>query len=156
MYEMGHVLMRISARGRYALAAAIIMAQQYDSGEYISVISISERLGISKIYLEQVFSLLKRSGLVSSVKGAQGGYQLARMPGQITALDLLSAVESSLFEQAEGTATEKAPAIDAAMRLSVFDRLDRAVSDTLSQISLEDLVTEAEKHEGEEGLMFYI
>jgi DNA-binding IscR family transcriptional regulator len=42
------------------------------------------------------------------------------------------------------------------MRLSVFDRLDRAVSDTLSQISLEDLVTEAEKHEGEEGLMFYI
>lgn len=148
--------MKISAKGRYALAAAMIMAQQYNSGEYITVISISDRLGISKIYLEQVFSLLKRGGLVSSVKGAQGGYQLARVPRQITALDLLSAVESSLFEQPERTAAEKAPAIDAAMRSLVFDRLDRAVRETLSQISLEDLVAEAEKHEGEEGMMFYI
>ena len=87
--------MRISAKGRYALAAAISMAQQHGTGEYITVISISEKLGISKIYLEQVFSLLKRAGLVTSVKGAQGGYQLSRMPGQITALDLLMAVETS-------------------------------------------------------------
>lgn len=75
--------MRISAKGRYALAAIISMAQQYNSGEHITVISISEKLGLSKIYLEQVFALLKKAEIVSSAKGAQGGYQLTRMPGQM-------------------------------------------------------------------------
>ena len=88
--------MRISAKGRYALAAVISMAQQYHSGEFITLISISEKLGISKIYLEQVFSLLKRGELVTSVKGAQGGYQLARIPRQISALDVLTAEDDRL------------------------------------------------------------
>jgi len=154
--KWGSLLMRISAKGRYALAAAISMAQQYGTGEYITVISISEKLGISKIYLEQVFSLLKRAGLVTSIKGAQGGYQLSRAPGEISALDLLVAVETSLFEQTEGTVGEKAPDIDGAMRVAVFERLDGAIRDALSKITLEDLVSEAEKHKGEQALMFYI
>ena len=57
--------MRISAKGRYALASVVHMAQQQHSGESITLVSISERLGISKIYLEQVFSLLKRGELVT-------------------------------------------------------------------------------------------
>ncbi len=148
--------MRISAKGRYALAAVINMAQQYNNGEYITVISISERLGISKIYLEQVFSMLKRGEIVKSVKGAQGGYQLVRMPGQITVLDVLSAVETSLFEAAEDTVPEKAPDIEAALRSYVFDTMDKSVNDALSRVTLEDLVTEAEKHKQERSIMYYI
>ncbi len=148
--------MRISAKGRYALAAVINMAQQYNSGEYITVISISERLGISKIYLEQVFSMLKRGDIVKSVKGAQGGYQLSRMPGQLTVLDVLSAVETSLFEAVEGTVQEKAPEIEAAMRSSVFDVMDKSVSEAMSRITLEDLVAETEKHKQERTIMYYI
>ena len=72
--------MRISARGRYALAATTSMAARYQTGENITVVSLSERLGISKIYLEQVFSLLKKADIVSSQKGAQGGYRLCRPP----------------------------------------------------------------------------
>ena len=109
--------MRISAKGRYALAAAIYLAQQHHPDEYITVISISERLGISKIYLEQVFSLLKRGRIVNSVKGSQGGYQLAKVPALLTALDVLKAVEASLFEQTDSTVEKKAPEIDGAMRL---------------------------------------
>lgn len=148
--------MRISAKGRYALAAMISMAQNYDNGEYITVISISEKLGISKIYLEQVFSLLKRGGLVSSVKGAQGGYQLARMPRLITALDVLSAVELFLFEPTEDTVFEMAPEIEGAMRLAAFGTLDSAVKKALEKVTLADLVTEAEKHKTDQGLMFFI
>jgi Rrf2 family protein len=148
--------MRISAKGRYALAAVIDMAQQYDSGECITVISISERLGISKIYLEQVFSMLKRGDIVRSVKGAQGGYQLVRPPEQVSVLDVLSAVETSLFEAVEDTVQEKAPEIEAAMRASVFDAMDKALSDALSRITLEDLVLEAEKHKGSQAIMYYI
>lgn len=148
--------MRISAKGRYALASAIHMAKEYPSGAHITVISISEQLGISKIYLEQVFSLLKRGGLVTSVKGAQGGYMLARMPQQITAYDILSSVELSLFEGADETATEKAPHIDGAIKALVFEALDKAVEDALRKTTLEDLVHESEKQKGSDGLMFFI
>ncbi|MCX7615319.1 MAG: Rrf2 family transcriptional regulator [Clostridiales bacterium] len=147
--------MRISAKGRYALAAVVFMAENYSNGEYITVISISEKLGISKIYLEQVFSLLKRGGLVNSVKGALGGYQLSRMPRQITVFDVLSAIELSLFEPAEETVKNKAPEIEEAMRLSAFNVLDIAVKSTLEKISLYDLVNEAENHKKDQN-MFYI
>ncbi len=148
--------MRISAKGRYALAAVISMAQQYNNGEHITVISISEKLGISKIYLEQVFSLLKRGKIVNSIKGAQGGYQLTRAPGQITVLDVLSSVETSLFEKAEETVMAKAPEIEEAMRSCAFDVLDKAVKQTLGRITLEGLAAEAEKHKGGDTMMFYI
>ncbi|WP_101697365.1 RrF2 family transcriptional regulator [Clostridium minihomine] len=148
--------MRISAKGRYALAAMISMSESYPNGEYITVISISEKLGISKIYLEQVFSLLKRGGLVNSIKGAQGGYQLSRMPRQITVFQVLSAVELSLFEPTENTVQEKSPEIEKAMRLSAFDRLDKAVTDTLSSVTLADLAAETERHRSDTSFMFYI
>ena len=147
--------MRISAKGRYALAAAIDMARQH-GGEYITVLSIAERLGISKIYLEQVFSLLKRAGLVLSVKGAQGGYRLSRGPEQISALDILSAVELSLFEAASDTVAEAAPDIEKAIRLSAFDVLDQAVKEALDAISLAGLVSDAETHRDGQEIMFYI
>jgi len=147
---------KISVKGRYALAAMISMAAIYDSSKYITVISISDKLGISKIYLEQVFSLLKRGGLVNSVKGAQGGYQLARMPQQITVFDVLSTVELSLFEKTDDTVSEKVPEIEKAMQLSAFDILDRSVKDTLEKITLESLVTAAEEHKADGGFMFYI
>ncbi len=148
--------MRISAKGRYALAAAVRMARQHGSGEYITVISISEGLGISKIYLEQVFSLLKRGGLVNSVKGAQGGYQLTRPPEEITVLEVLSAVETALFENTEDTVREKAPDIESALRLSVFDPLDQSVREILSGITLSALQAEADRHRPDSASMYYI
>lgn len=148
--------MRISAKGRYALAALTYMAQQYNNGEYITIITISEELGISKIYLEQVFSLLKKAELVLSSKGAQGGYQLSQMPEQITVLDVLSAVEVSLFEPTQDTVPEKAPEIEKALRLSAFDVLEQSIMKTLSGITLADLVSEAEKHKEGQAMMYYI
>lgn len=148
--------MRISAKGRYALAAMTSMAQVYSAGENVTLISIAERLGISKIYLEQVFSRLKKAGLVISVKGSQGGYQLARMPKEITALDVLIEVEAYLFEKAEDSVKESAPDIEAAMRKLVLDKLDEAVGLTLSGVTLSDLVEEAQKLRGKDALMFYI
>lgn len=148
--------MRISAKGRYALAATISMSQEFSNGECITVISLSEKLGISKIYLEQVFSLLKRGDIVTSVKGAQGGYMLSRMPKQITVYQVLSAVENSLIESAEDTVGQKAPQIDAAMQSLVFNALDSAVKKSLEQVTLDDLVQETDKLNTENGLMFFI
>lgn len=148
--------MRISAKGRYALAAVICMAHKYSSGEYITVISISEKLGISKIYLEQVFSLLKRGKVVVSVKGSQGGYRLSQAPAKMTVLDVLSAVEMPLFEKAEETVMKKAPHIEAAMRSAVFDILDSSIKNSMAKITVENLVIEALKNKDDNTLMFYI
>ena len=148
--------MKISTKGRYALAAVASMAQQYGSGEYITAVSISEKLGISKIYLEQVFSLLKRGGLVVSIKGAQGGYLLSRSPAKISAFDVLSAVEGSLFEKTEDTVADKAPEIETAMRRRGFDELDISLRDVLAKVTLEDILAETQQYSMSGSAMFYI
>jgi len=148
--------MKISAKGRYGLAAMSHMAQNYQTGSPITIISIAEKLGISKIYLEQVFSLLKRSGLVNSIKGAQGGYQLALAPNKITVYAILAAIEIALVETTENTVKEQAPSLDAALRITVFDVIDRNLSESLKQISLNDIINEAEKQKPIDDFMYFI
>ncbi|MDF2486087.1 MAG: transcriptional regulator, partial [Herbinix sp.] len=140
----------------YALASTTFMAQNYNSNEYITLVSISDKLGISKIYLEQVFSLLKHGGIVHSIKGSQGGYQLSRAPRQITVYDVLHSVELSLFEKAEETIAGTLPEIEAAINLGIHHPLDHAIKSTLQGTNLYDLVSEAEKNKADQGFMFFI
>lgn len=148
--------MRISVKGRYALAAMIDLARSYHMNEHVTVISISNRLGISKIYLEQVFALLKRANLVQAVKGPQGGYKPTRLAKEISVFDILSAAENALFDQTEKTVPEKAPEVETAMCLSVFDPLDETIKTNLAQITLEDLIIETEKQKTNQAPMFFI
>lgn len=148
--------MRISSKGRYGLAAMVSIAQNYESDSCITIISLSEKLGISKIYLEQVFSLLKRAGLVLAIKGAQGGYKLSRPPREISAYEVLQALEQALFDRTEESVSKKAEEIEKAMQDLVYSALDGAVERALQKVSLFDLVTEAEKQKEGAGFMFYI
>jgi Rrf2 family protein len=148
--------MRISAKARYGLSVMISIAQKYNTGEITTVISLSERLKISKIYLEQVFSLLKRAELVLSTKGSQGGYQLSKPPAQITSYEILSSIESALFEKTSETVTEKSPAIEKTMQTAVFEKLDASIKQTLEAITLADLVNESEKNLSQDAYMFYL
>ncbi len=147
--------MRISAKGRYALAAMIYLGQHTEE-DCIPVIGIANQMNISKIYLEQVFALLKRSGLVASVKGSGGGYKLIREPDEIEVYDILKAIEVAVFEEAKETIGEKAPEIDKALESKLFTPLDETVKDFLTSVTLADLIEEVKKQGGEEGYMFYI
>ncbi len=148
--------MRISSKGRYGLAAMISVAQLGNTGDFVTVISIAEKLGISKIYLEQVFSLLKRSKLVTSIKGSQGGYQLSKPSDKMTVLEILQAVEISLFEKTDRSVSEEAVEIENSLKTLIWDNLDNAIVTTLKKVTLADLVTEAEKAKNSEDFMFYI
>ncbi len=148
--------MRISSKGRYGLAAMISVAQLGNTGDFVTVISIAEKLGISKIYLEQVFSLLKRSKLVTSIKGSQGGYQLSKPSDKMTVLEILQAVEISLFEKTDRSVSEEAVEIENSLKALIWDNLDNAIVTTLKKVTLADLVTEAEKAKNSEDFMFYI
>ncbi|OPX44330.1 HTH-type transcriptional regulator IscR [Ruminiclostridium hungatei] len=148
--------MRISSKGRYGLAAMISVAQLGSTGDFVTVISIAEKLGISKIYLEQVFSLLKRSKLVTSIKGSQGGYQLSKSADKITILEILQAVEISLFEKTERSVSDSAMEIENVLKNLVWGGLDNAVISSLQKVTLGDLVSEADKVKNSEDFMFYI
>ena len=134
----------------------ISMAQNYANDECITIVSISEKLGISKIYLEQVFSLLKRAELVIAAKGAQGGYKLSKPPQTINAYQILRALEQSLFEKTDESVAKQANEIEQAMQTFVFAQIDTSVSSSLEKITLYDLVGEVEKQKQSSGFMFYI
>ena len=147
--------MKISAKGRYGIASMVFLARSYGTSSPVTIISISEHLGISKIYLEQVFSLLKRSKLVNSIKGSQGGYQLARPPHAITAYEILSAIEIALIERT-GSASEKMEKLNFILSRNLFDVLDQNIHNAPNAVTLEDLLTAWKREENSETLMYFI
>ena len=148
--------MKISTKSRYGLAAITYIAQNSKNGEFITVANISETLGFSKIYLEQTFSFLKRAGIVAGVKGAQGGYKLAREPKDITVFDILCAIETQLFDDTEKTVERKDRALEIAMQTKVFQPISNSLKSLLVQITIEDLVIEAEKNRTGTEYMYFI
>lgn len=146
--------MKVSTKARYALAAAIKMAQVYKANECIALNDLAENLQISKIYLEQIFSLLKRGKIVSSVKGAQGGYFLSRPPQEITVYEIMLATDTSLFTKTDETVAKSAPGIENAMQNAIFKTLDHSVMQLLSDITLTTLVLEEEKYNA--NYMYYL
>ncbi|HEY4712944.1 MAG TPA: Rrf2 family transcriptional regulator [Aquirhabdus sp.] len=89
--------MRLTTRGRYAVTALLDLALQASTDEQpITLAEIAARQSISIAYLEQLFSKLKRSGLVSSSRGAMGGYRLAKPNHEIAILDIIEAVNESV------------------------------------------------------------
>jgi len=147
--------MRISAKGRYALAALMEIARQTRVGEVVSVVSISEKLGISKIFLEQAVAALKREAIIVSTKGARGGYQLAREARAITTLEVLSALENTLMEKADSTVSGPSPSTEAALRM-VFDKLDQTIAACLSGVTVQDLLEYADRQNDEQAFMLNI
>jgi Rrf2 family transcriptional regulator, iron-sulfur cluster assembly transcription factor len=87
--------MKISTRGRYALRAVVDLAEN-DEGDYSSLKDIAERQQISIKYLEAIFSVLVKSGILLSKRGIIGGYKLSEKPEKVSAYDVLSAIEGDL------------------------------------------------------------
>lgn len=84
--------MRLTAKGRYAVTAMLDLAVHENEGP-ISLADISRRQGISLSYLEQLFARLRRHGLVNSVRGPGGGYQLNRSADQIVVAEIVDSVD---------------------------------------------------------------
>lgn len=84
--------MKLSTKGRYAVTAMMHLAIHDRSGP-VTLAEISHCQGISLSYLEQLFSKLRRRGLVEGVRGPGGGYRLALIPDQVTIADIVSAVD---------------------------------------------------------------
>ena len=144
--------MKISAKGRYALLSMVYLAQNFENGSPTTIITISRQMGISKIYLEQIFAILKRAGLVNSIKGAQGGYQLARAPREITVYDILAMLELALMEESESKS--RTPEIDRALNSCIYRPLDENTFAFLKTVTLENIL-EAVARETDAAVQMY-
>ncbi len=87
--------MKLSTKGRYGLRAILDIASHSGEGA-ASISSIAARQSLSESYLEQLMGKLKKARLINSVRGAQGGYYLARPPSEISVGDVLRALEGDL------------------------------------------------------------
>ena len=87
--------MKLNTRSRYAVMALADMAT-FDRQNPISLRDISLRQNISLVYLEQIFSKLKKNNIVKSIRGTNGGYILAKDPEQIKLLNIFSAVDETV------------------------------------------------------------
>ena len=137
--------MMISTRGRYALRLMLDLAQNQGVG-YVALKDIAERQDISKKYLEQIIPTLNRLGLLSTVRGFQGGYRLSREPAAYTLGEILKATEGSLAPVA-CLLTEKnlcARQADCAT-LPVWTKLDQLIGDYLGSVTLQDLIDQQQE-----------
>ncbi len=132
--------MRISTRGQYSLEALLYLAS-LPSGEYASIRALSEATGISDGYLEQLFIGLKKQGIVQGIRGARGGYVVGRDPSEITAGDVLRAVEGTL-EPVACLSAGTCPSEAACITRHTWAHLYREIRDVVDSVTLADLARE--------------
>lgn len=146
--------MRISSKGRLALCALCEMALSQED-VLIPLPALAKKLDCSKVYLEQIFSILRRADIIASAKGASGGYALARPPKDICMYDILAPIELQLFSQAESVERPLAPFVENTLHELLFSPLDDSVKRCLSGISLAHLAAQI-KEKRQQGDMYYI
>lgn len=142
--------MKLSTRGKYGLYAMYYLAEHKDEGPQ-SLQSIAST-GVPKQYLEQLLGNLRRAGLVNTVRGAQGGYQIAKPPGEVTILEVIDAMEGPL-ELSECMTDESH--CDRSCQCPVrrlWQRLTESINRELAGVTLGDMLDptlkcEASQHE---------
>ena len=149
--------MNLSKKSRYGITALIDLAV-YARNQCVQLSSIAERNKISVKYLEQIFSGLRRAGLVKSIKGPQGGYLLAKSPESITVADVIYALDGSYLLEDERSVVSGADekGISTAIQKLLIEQMNDQTDKLLKQLTLKTLVDSSLEysHSGQE--MYYI
>jgi Rrf2 family protein len=135
--------MRVTTWTEYSLIIALHLARRKATGEPVAARELSESERLPADYVEQILLRLRRAGLVESVRGARGGYFLAREPERITVWDVMTACERQTFELNCTNHPVDAERCDPTASCSirhVFHDLQRRVDEFLSGIALSDLL----------------
>jgi Rrf2 family iron-sulfur cluster assembly transcriptional regulator len=130
--------MKLTTKGRYAVTAMLDLALHFNQGA-VTLADIAGRQGISLSYLEQLFAKLRRGGLVESVRGPGGGYNLARDPSQIAVAEIIVTINENI--DATRCGGEKNCRNDeVCLTHQLWEDLSGRIYDFLNSISLGDLV----------------
>jgi len=137
--------MRLSTRGRYGLQAMFQLALYYGQGP-VSLKQIAIEQDLSKNYLEQLFSVLKKEGFLHSVRGAQGGYMLSKNPSEITVGKILRALEGNIAPH-ECVADEDfiCSKEDRCVTKLVWMKIKNSIDQVIDSITLQDMIEDNKK-----------
>ena len=133
--------MKLTSKGRYAVMALADIAK-FDNSTPVSLRDISLRQGISLLYLEQIFSKLKKENLVQSIRGVNGGYILSKKPEQIKLANIFSAVQEDIKtvqckkESKKGCNGKPTKCLTH----NLWDELENHINNFFEEKSLKDLI----------------
>jgi Rrf2 family protein len=131
--------MRISAKAEYACVAMLELAANYTEPQPLPIKAIAEAKEIPQNFLVQILLQLKTAGLVVSVRGASGGYQLARPPESITLADIINAIDDRAAAMRSALAKgRRSPAVS--VLIGIWRELQAAEQRALQRITLAELV----------------
>ena len=131
--------MRVSTRGRYGLRAMLELARCFGDAPVVMA-DLAEREGLSRKYLHTLLTGLKAAGLARSVRGAGGGFVLAREPSEIKLKQILHALEGSLC-LVDCVADERAcQRANGCTARGVWQELSAVLEDVLDNITLADVI----------------
>ncbi len=129
--------MHISAKGNYGLRAVLDLALNYGRGQVHSA-EIAARQHIPESYLVQLLNLLRKAGLVKSVRGPKGGHSLLKRPEEVTVGDVLAILEGPIDLLGEGEERGGEAGEQDVLR-EVWEEIEAAIEGVLSSISFADL-----------------
>jgi Rrf2 family transcriptional regulator, cysteine metabolism repressor len=148
--------MKISARSRYGLMAAVEFAR-LTNHTHTPLKFVAEKHGISEGYLEQIFSALKKAGIVKSLKGSQGGYTLTKPASEITVEAIFIALEGTLeIVERKNDLDGDTALLESCFNDLLWNPLDHTIFQLIQNVTLEDLVHEYESRQGTQAVMYYI
>ena len=143
--------MKISTKGRYGLRALIDLAINMDL-ENVTIKTISERQNISERYLEQIFSLLRKGGIIVGRKGAQGGYSLSKKPNEYTVGEILKILEGEniLIDANSNDGND----LEDFINRRLWNDINVVINNYFDSITLQDLVDDYNK--SKDNIIYYI
>lgn len=130
--------MKLSTKGRYGVKAMVDLAIHYGE-EPVSIKIISERQNISEYYLEQLFSPLRKSNLIKSVRGAQGGYVLSRHPKDITIAEIMEVLEGPI-EISNCLQDKSCNNVDCCATRLLWAKIKNSIDKVTTSTTLQDIV----------------
>lgn len=135
--------MKLSTKGRYGVKAMFDLALHCDK-DPVSIKSISERQGISEYYLEQLFSPLRKANLITSIRGAQGGYKLSRLPSEITVLDIMNVLEGPI-EVSDCLEEKVCSNVDCCATRGLWMKIKNSFESVTQGVTLQDMIDDYNK-----------
>lgn len=147
--------MRVSLRSNYGIMAAVDLAMQAGAGP-IQAKSIARRQGIPARFLEQVLHAMKKAGLVSSQRGAQGGYILSKKPSDVSVAEILEALEGPFLRMTEVNGRAPSSTASGTLLAKVWDRVHEAERHVLEAITIEELAGQQRQIEQQRSPMYHI
>ena len=135
--------MKLSTKGKYGLYAMYYLASQ--AGEGPQPLRAIAEMNVPEQYLEQLLGSLRRAGLVTTVRGAQGGYQLSRPPREITVGDIIDATEGPLTISECLSDTESCHKSGQCPTRKVWESLSNSINALLQSITLQDMLDQTDK-----------